>query len=772
MPEAIPSYCAQCRSRCGVTAQVENGRLIAIAADPTHPSGHKICPKGRAAPELVHGEERLLWPLRRTRPKGAADSGWKRISWDEALRETAERLLAVKARHGAEGVAFAITTPSGTAISDAIDWIERLVNAFGSPNIVYATELCNWHKDELPKLTFGTGIGIPDFANSPLILLWGHNPLATWLAHAGEVQKGLRKGAKLIVVDPRPAGFARRADAWLRVRPGTDGALALGIAHCLIEDGRYDRDFLEQWSNGPFLVREDSGHFLRAGDLGLAGDPGLLLARRGEALLAYDPATGTWLDDPAGLELEASGTFGAIACRSAFARYAALCRDYPPERVERLTDVPAAEIRRAAALIAEAGRFAHYAWTGVGQHLNASQTSRALSLLQALTGSYDAPGGNLQEPGPPLNDVAGWELRSAEQKRRTLGIERLPLGPGRQSWAMARDLYRAIETGQPYPVRALVGFGSNLLLSQPGGAAAAAALAALDFHVQLDSVLTPTAALADIVLPVATGWEREGLRAGFGCSGEAQFLVQLKPAVIPPLGEARSDVDIVFDLACRLGLREQFFGGDVDAGLRHRLAPSGLSLEALRAAPRGIRMPGAPGACRYRTAGFATPTQRVEIWSEALLAAGQSPLPDYRPPAVAGEAFDLTLTTAKTVAFCHSQHRQVPALRRLMPEPTLELAPAAADERGISAGDWLKVRTAAGSFRARAKLTPGLHPGTVAAQHGWWQDCPSLDAAGYPVTGEESANVNLAIASDAEDPVSGSLPLRSTPCRVGKLAAD
>jgi len=771
--QSIPSYCAQCRSRCGVIAQVEDGRLVSVDADPRHPSGHKICPKGRAAAELVHGEERLLWPMRRTRPKGAADPGWVRISWEEALGTTAERLLAIKAAQGAEAVAFAIATPSGTAMSDAIDWVERLVNAFGAPNIIYATEICNWHKDELPKLTFGTGIGIPDFADSPCIVLWGHNPLVSWLAHAGEVQKGLRRGARLIVVDPRPAGFARRADAWLRVRPGTDGALALGLAHLLIESGRFDRRFLEDWSNGPLLVREDSGRFLRAGELGLAGAPDLLLAARGRELLRYDPRAGAWLDDPAGLDLEArlavAAPQGALACRSAFARYADLCRDYPPERVETLTDVPAAEVRRAAELLAESGRFAHYCWTGIGQHGNASQTSRALSLLQALTGSYDAPGGNLQEPGVPLADVAGWELRTAEQRALTLGRERLPLGPWQQSWVMARDVYRAIRTAEPYPIRALVGFGANLLLSQPDGEEAAAALSALDFHVQLDSVLTPTAAFADIVLPVATGWEREGLRGGFGCSAAAQFHLQLKPAVIPPLGEARSDVDIVFDLACRLGLADRFYGGEVDAGLRHRLAPSGVSLEELRARPEGLRLPGAPGAHRYRAKGFATATKRAEIWSEPLLEAGQSPLPDYRPPAPTGAAFDLVLSTAKTVAFCHSQHRHAPSLRRLMPDPTVELAPAAAAARGIAAGDWLAVETARGSFRARAKLAPGQHPATVTAQHGWWQGCEALGAPAYPAVGPGTANVNAAIPTDVEDPISGSIPLRSTPCRVSKL---
>ncbi len=790
MPVSIPSYCAQCRSRCGVTAEVEDGRLVGIEADRGHPSGHKICPKGRAAPELVYAPERLLWPLQRTNPKGAADPGWQRISWEQALATTAERLTGLKARHGARGVAFAITSPSATAISDAIPWVERLVHAFGSPNIIYGTEICNWHKDEVPRFTFGSTIGVPDYARSRCILLWGHNPLVTWLAQAGEVQKGLRAGAKLIVVDPRPAGFARRADSWLRVRPGSDGALALGLANLLIESKRIDHDFLRRWTNGPFLMREDDGSLLRSGDLGLPGDPRHYVAcRAGEGGIArYDAVRGLWPDEPEGLapdDLSLTGAcvhpgaVGDIACRTAFAAYRDLCRAYPPEIVERLTDVPEEALRRAADLLAEAGgQVAHYSWTGVGQHLNASQTGRAISLLQALTGSYDRVGANLQEPPPPMNDAAGWGLVEEDTKAQVLGLQRRPLGPGRNGWITARDAYGAMLEDAPYAVRGLVGFGANLLLSQPDGDRGQEALAGLDFYVHLDSVMTPTAAYADIVLPVSTGWEREGLCAGFACTAESQFYLQLKPAVIAPRGEARSDLEIVFDLACRLGLGDQFFQGDSDAALTWQLAPTGVSLAELRANPAGLRLPGRPGERRYALPdaegaprGFATPSRRVEIWSEQLLQVGQAPLPVYTPPLPRGDpAFDLTLTTAKTVAFCHSQHRHVPALRRLVPAPQLELHPRTASERGIVAGALIEVTTPRGQFRARARLTEGLHPRTLSAQHGWWQACDALDEPAYPVTGEGTANVNAVVSTQLEDPISGSIPLRSTPCRVAPVA--
>lgn len=767
MPESVAAYCAQCRSRCGVVATVEAGRLLAVEADPRHPSGAKICPKGRAAPELVYSGQRLLRPLLRSNPKGAADPGWREISWEEALARTAAGLAAAKETLGAEGVAFAVTSPSGTAISDAIVWIERFIRGFGSPNIVYATELCNWHKDHAPAFTHGGGIGLPDFAHSDCILLWGHNPLATWLAQAGEVQKGLRAGAKLIVVDPRPAGFARRADAWLRVRPGSDGALALGLAHLLIRDGRFDAGFMTRWSNGPLLVRDDSGAFLRGADLGMAATPEVLLSAD---LRRYDPGAGRWLDEPAGIALDAAAAPQGIACRTAFRRYAERCAEFPPERVQALTDVTPEALARAAELLAGARAVAHYHWTGLGQHAQATQASRAIALLHALTGSHDVPGGNVMQPAPPLADMAPLALLPPAQHAKTLGLAERPIGPGLNNWVLAREVYRAILEAKPYRIGALVGFGANLLLSHPEGELGARALAALPFHVQLDSVMTPTAAYADLVLPVSTGWEREGLRAGFDCSLDAQFHVQLKPAVIPPLGEARGDRDILFDLAPRLGLGELFFGGDGDAAWRAQLAPLGVTLEQLRATPEGLRLPGAPAYRRHEAAGFATPTRRLEVWSETLLKAGQPPVPDYVPPTPAPD-FDLLLAGAKSVAYCHSQHRHLPALRKLQPEPSLELNPKTAEARGIAEGDRLRIVTRRGSFQAVAKLSPGLHPGTVSGQHGWWQSCDELGLPAYPATGAGSANVNLAVDGERRDPVSGAFALRSTPCRVEKLSA-
>ena len=235
---------------------------------------------------------------------------------------------------------------------------------------------------------------------------------------------------------------------------------------------------------------------------------------------------------------------------------------------------------------------------------------------------------------------------------------------------------------QPYRVRALVGFGLNLLLSHADAARGAEALRRLEFHVQSDLYLTPTAAYADIVLPVASAWEREGLRVGFGMDQDACELVQFRPAVVAPRSEARADIDIVFDLAVRLGLGEHFWYGCIEAALDHHLAPSGLSLKALRANPRGIRVPLETAYEKYRDAGFATPSGKMEIFSTALPAVGEPALPEFRAPLAKAAGFPLTLTTVKTPLYCHSQYRNLARLRRLEPDPVAELSRGTAASRG------------------------------------------------------------------------------------------
>lgn len=769
-------YCTLCRSRCGTINMVSGDALVEVRPDPNHPTGKAMCLKGKAAPELVHSADRLLYPMRRTRPKSHDDPGWQRISWDEALAEVAARLTQARAHGGAESVAFAVTTPSGTPLSDSIDWIERFIRLYGSPNTCYATEICNWHKDHAHAFTFGRGMPTADYRQADLILLWGHNPTNTWLAQADAIGAGRAAGARLLVVDPRETALAAQADGWLRVRPGADAALAMAIANLLIEANAFDLDFVRRWTNGPLLVRADNGRLLRGGDVGLpeAADEVVWDTRAQR----FRPSRGLRDDDFGHVALRGRFDANGIACRPAFDLYAQECARYPAAHAASLTWVPEADIRNAARLIAQAQRVAYHAWSGVAQQENATQAERAIACLYALTGSFDRAGGNRIYAKPPHRAVNGFDLLAPEQRRKALGLADRPLGPPSQGWITARDLYQAILEHKPYPVRTLVAFGTNPMLSQADVERGMAALRALDFYVHCDLFETPASRYADLLLPVNTPWEREGLRIGFEISPEAEQLVQLRQQMVPSRGESRSDNDIVFDLAVRLGMGDQFFGGSLEAGWNHMLAPSGLTVEALRRQPEGIRLPQANAERKYadqpRGASFGTPTGLVELYSERLLEHGYPALPGLSPASEASYLdadsdgpYPLALTSAKNGYYCHSQHRGLVSLRRKAPEPVLELAPTLAATHGIREGDRVRVITpvgGAGGFIAR--LRPNLHPRVVVGEFGWWQRCDALGRPELPVLGENASNYNALIGADDIDPISGSVPMRAYRCRI------
>jgi anaerobic selenocysteine-containing dehydrogenase len=784
----IPTYCALCVSRCGAIAVVEEGRFVALEPDPSHPTGMALCAKGRAAPELVEHPDRLLHPLKRTRPKGDPDPGWERISWDESLDITAARLRRIAGAYGPESVAFSSASPSTSASSDSVPWIERLMRAFGSPNLVASMELCGWGRYGATTYTFGASVPgsyMPDLEHAGCILFWGYNPNLARLNHAVTTQRALERGARMIVVDPRRVGPAAKADVWLRVRPGTDCALALGLAHVMIERGWYDREFLREWTNGPLLVRSDNGRLLTDGDLSGDGEGRHFVAWNEHAgrPVPYDPTTGVYEGGYSDLALE--GEFGLatpggnVVCRPAFDFVRESCAAYTPERVEEICGIHPERTESAARLLWDARPVAYYAWSGVEMQSNATQIARAIAQLYVLTGSLDAKGGNVLFAAVPSTVVAGDEFLPEESRARALGLSERPLGPARWQHVTSDDLYRGILEQVPYPVRGLVGFGANLLVAHSDGRRGREALAALDFYVHADLFMNPTAELADIVLPVASAFEREALKIGFEVSADAQSLVQLRRPVAARRGEARSDTEIVFDLACRLGLGEHFWHGDIDAGYRHQLKPSGITLDDLHANPRGLRV---PLETRYRkfaeqkdgrAKAFATPTRRIELYSETLLQHGYSPLPRYEEPRVGphsrpdlAERFPLILTCAKHTLFCESQHRALPSLRRLARDPEVEIHSTTAAARGIEAGDWVRIETPRGSVRARARMNDSLQPEVVCGQHGWWQACPEIGAQGYDPFGPDGANLNVIIGNDAIDPVSGSVPHRAYLCEV------
>jgi anaerobic selenocysteine-containing dehydrogenase len=784
--QQVHTFCPLCVSRCGAVATVEDGAFVELRPDPDHPTGSALCVKGKAAPEVVNSAERLLYPQRRTRPKDADDPGWVRISWDEALDETAARLREIAAEHGPEAVVFGSSSPSTSAMSDSVDWLVRLRRAFGSPNLVAAMELCGWGRYMASLYTYGApvpGAYMPDLVNAGCILFWGYNPSVARLSHATATTAALRRGARLIVVDPRRAGLASKAEHWLRVRPGTDGALALSMTSVLIDNGWYDADFVRRWTNAPLLATDDGGRLLRADEVIAGGDPTHYVAwdEQVGAPATYDPKLGQYSVPEPRLALSATPTLatpaGSMRSRTVWHLLAERCRALAPDVAAEITGVPAEQTVAAARTLWESRPLAFYTWSGLEQHSNSTQTVRAIGQLYALTGCLDVQGGNVLFASVPTNSIDGADLISAEQRAKAIGLAGRPLGPAKFEFTTGADLYTAALDGLPYRARALVNFGSNLVMAHGDSARGAAALRSLDFFMHADPFPTPTSQFADIRLPVTSAWEAEALRVGFENDEAAQSLVQLRAPLVPPRGESRSDQRIIFDLAGRLGLGEHFFGGDIDAAWTHQLAPSGVTLDQLRANPAGVRVPLTTRYRKYAEAGgFRTPTRKIELYSETFARHGYPPLAEFAEPGTSpvsrpdlAERYPLILSCAKVLRFCETQHRMIPALRRGAPDPVVELHPHAALIRGIDPDDWVAIETPLGSVRARAKLNANLDERVVIGQHGWWQSCPELDLPGYPPLGPGSANLNLVLAQTPADPVGGSAPLRAAMCELRKL---
>lgn len=778
----IPGYCTLCRSRCGSLNEVENGKLVKVKPLPGHPTGGALCAKGRAAPELIGSARRLTTPLRRTRPRTDPDPGWQEISWNAALDEIAANLQSAKTSHGAESVAFAVTTPSGTPMVDSFEWVERFVRCYGSPNLIYAVEVCGWHKDYAHALTFGRGIGAPDYDRADVIVLWGHNPARTWLAQATRIADARRRGARVVVVDPKPDGSGQQADLWMRIRPGADGALAMGAIRHLIETNSYDEGFVRRWTNAPMLVDIGTGRLLKASDVLPRGkqDDFVVLAADG-APQAYDTRREWAANAP--LLLRARLTLKGIdgvehQCATAFELLTAEAAVYTVDHVARTAWLTRETVHEFNVIFAGSPKLAYHAWTGVGQHTNATMTERAMATLYALTGACDRPGGNIWTVPVPVNSVSDYGLLPAAQQAKALGLDELPLGPPSKGWVTARAFRDAALFARPYRVSTLLSFGANFVVSQGGSAQNLQALRALDFHAHIDMFMSPTAQNADIVLPANMPWEREALKVGFEITQEACELVQLRRRMLQAPGEARSDYDIVFDLAERLGMASQFFDGSIEAGWNHQLAPLGITVQDLRDKPEGMRFPQpfrhekyAPAANVDYAPGFATPSRRVEIYSESLFRLGQPPLacfvePASRPASGGDTRYPLVLTTAKSGWFVHSAYRHIASLRRKSPDPGVEIGYGLAQRKSIVSGDWARVTTHAGSILLRARINPALDDRVVIAEFGWWEDCPSLGRIGSPISGASSNNINSVLDDTAHDPVSGSVPLRADVCDI------
>ncbi len=443
-------------------------------------------------------------------------------------------------------------------------------------------------------------------------------------------------------------------------------------------------------------------------------------------------------------------------------------KPYTPAKVEEVTWVPADKVKEAARLYASTKPACIHWGVKIEQNLNCTSTIRALVALMAITGNLDVPGGNVLHSPPPVARFTEFMLVHAlpeEQRRKRLGGMHRLASMG--SVVPPMHVVKAILTGEPYPVKAMVVFGSNPLLTWPNSKLVKEALLKLDFLVVVDLFMTPTAELADYVLPAASWLEIDDVAFYFYRAG---YVMARRKAI--EVEECWSDHKIIIELAKRLGLRQAFWDS-VEEYLDYVLAPSGMKWKEFAEvgflqAPLRYR--------KYEEEGFKTPSGKVELYSSILESWGFDPLPSYvEPPETPysrpdlAEKYPLILTTgARSPYFFHSEYRQLSSLRELQPDPQVEIHPETAAALDIKDGDWVWIEAPRGRIKQRAKLTRGIHPKVVSAQHGWW-----FPEEPGPEHGCFKSNVNVLTSSDPPfDPCVGASILNSLLCRVYKVKEE
>lgn len=414
-----------------------------------------------------------------------------------------------------------------------------------------------------------------------------------------------------------------------------------------------------------------------------------------------------------------------------FEELAERARDYPLDEVAEITEIPAEEIAAAARRIGAAERAILQWGVAIDQIKETIPTAQAVLALFEITGNIGKPG-TMQQPASILNYAAGWgsEFLTPEQEAKRIGQEAHPLIKMGFQECVTDDYIRCLETGEPYPIKVAWMQTTNPLACT--GVDAKRTLAAhmnIDTIVVVDLFMTPTAmALADYFLPACTYAERNGLRIGDG----AQRAETINKA-IEPLGESRSDMQITLDIGKRIS-PEAWPWETVEDLFSDILEETGHSFEEMQELAPGyppfdyrmhekglLRTDGNPG--------FQTATGRIELWSTLYNSLGLDPLPSYEEPVpsprsmpeLTGE-YPLVLTTgARVWSMFHSEHRQIPRMRALHPEPLVYVNPATAAQHGVKDGDWVWLENQHGRCKRQVRETPIVNERTVSTDHAWWR---------------------------------------------------
>lgn len=679
------TFCHVCPGHCAVKATVEDGKVVDIMPDRESGLPNELCPvkKGRLSiPEVLNHPDRLKYPMKRAGKRG--EGKWERISWDEALNTIATTMLDLKEKYGPESVAWGLGEPKGLEFAFA----QRFATAWGTPNVITPGWCCGIPSGMASALTYGWNV-VPDEEHpSKMVVLWAINNNHTSGGMRRETfERALDSGAKLIVVDPRKTDVASIADLWVRPRPNSDGALGMGLLKVVVDEGLYDKGFVEQWCDG-------------------------------------------------------------------FDKLVDELKTFTLKDVEEMTWVPEKTIREFAAMYATT-RPATIQWGNALDTVStAFPSAKAIAILRAICGNLNVPGGEMFLTPAPFTRPGKFFLLSKLNRnpKKAIGSEfKLAL---RSAFVPPHSFVNSVLTGEPYKIRAALFLLTDPIVSYPDSQKTYDTFMNIDFLVVSELFMTPTAALADILLPASWGMEHEELGYWPGWYEE----IRCYPKLVDPPGEAWADTKWINELAKRVGIGEYFWESDEEA-LDEFVKPSGLTYEDMKE-KRVLH-----SRREYKKNDFRTPTGKVEIYSANAVEFGYSPMPYWKEVSSipsASKDYPLIMTNAKEDVYMLTGYKQVASLRAIKPEPVVEMHPETAERLGLKEGSWVYIETGKGRVKQRLSFDQDLDPRIVVTSFGWW-----FPEEKEGVFGWDKSNINILTRSEPPyDPGIGTSDLRGIPCRV------
>jgi anaerobic selenocysteine-containing dehydrogenase len=708
MKQVVHAACPHdCPDACGVLITVEDGRATKIQGDPEHPVTRGfLCAKVAKYLDRVYSPERVLYPMRRSAPKGpaagAADAGggaratqtWRRISWDEALDEIASHFRTISSEFGSEAILpYSFGGTLGALNSASMD--RRFFHRLGASQL--DRTICSAAGEAGLESVLGVKLGTEpeQFRHAKYIIAWASNIHANNVHLWPFIAEARRKGAKLVVIDPYRTRTAACADWYLPINPGTDAAMALGMMHVIIGENLHDAEYVAKYTLGFEQLREK-------------------------------------------------------------------VKEYPPERVAQWTGIAADDIRKLAREFATVRPSVIRLNYGVQRSERGGMATRTIVMLPCVIGSWKEIGGGLQ-----MSTSGGAAFNTKALKRPDL--MNIALGREARTINMV-ELGRVLNTLKDPPVKALFVYGSNPAAVAPRHNEVVRGLLRPDlFTVVHEQFFTDTTDYADIVLPATTFFEHKDLQKAYGHYyvqvsnqaiaplGECRPNVELFRALAQRMGFEeecfRETVDEMIDSALDSqdpwlsGInRERLERGQVRlnfAASGSRLPASGTSdTKAAELRSAGQPMAAVPTQSISHEAepflpfahgSFRTASGRAELYSEAVKALGLDPVADFTPPVESRHGkrestLPLELLARKSDNFLNSSFSNVPSVQEMEEPGLLEISAADARARGIADGDKVRVFNRRGDIVLKARVDGKVQPGVVSARLNWAKLTPGFQS--------------------------------------------